>query len=115
MPPRDRCCPGRSARAGAAGVDLGPGLGDGQHDQLAQLFAEGVSFADPDSPWLRPTNENTNGMLRQYSPKKTDLRTYSAYSAYSAADLAAAEDRLNHRPRKRHDWRSPAEIFASAL
>lgn len=80
-----------------------------QHDQLAPLFADGIYFAFPGSPWLRPTNENTNGLLRQYFPKKTDLRTFTA------VDLAAVEDRLNHRPRKRHGWVTPAEVFATAL
>jgi IS30 family transposase len=48
-------------------------------------------------------------LLREYFPKKTDFRTFTT------TDLAAAEDRLNHRPRKRHGWRTPAEVFAAAL
>jgi transposase, IS30 family len=80
-----------------------------QHDLLAEHFTEGVYFAYPASPWQRPTNENTNGLLRQYFPKRTDLRIFVPH------DLAAAEHRLNHRPRKRHGWRTPAEIFAAAL
>jgi IS30 family transposase len=80
-----------------------------QHTHLAPLFAEGVYFAHPGSPWMRPTNENTNGLLRQYFPKKTDLRRFSA------ADLVMVQDRLNHRPRKRHGWDTPAEVFTRAL
>ena len=48
------------------------------HDTLASLFAEGIFFAHPASPWQRGSNENTNGLLRQYFPKKTDLRAYGA-------------------------------------
>jgi IS30 family transposase len=76
------------------------------HDQLAELFAEGIFLAHPGSPWLRGTNENTNGLLRQYFPKGSDLR------AYSLADLREVEHRLNERPRSglagaaRHErWR----------
>jgi hypothetical protein len=72
-----------------------------QHDQLAPLFTEGVYCAHPGSPWLRPTNENTNGLLCQYLPKKTGLRSFTA------ADLITVQDRLNHRPRKRHGWGHP--------
>jgi IS30 family transposase len=80
-----------------------------QHAHLEPLFAEGVYFAHPGSPWMRPTNENTNGLLRQYFPKKTDLRQFSA------ADLVLVQDRLNRRPRKRHGWDTPVEVFARSL
>jgi len=64
------------------------------HDKIALLFGEGVFFADPGSPWMRGTNENTNGLVRQYLRKGTDLRTHTA------ADLAMFEHKLNTRPRK---------------
>ena len=78
------------------------------HDRIAPLFSEGVFFADPGSPWMRGTNENTNGLLRQYLPKGTNL------DVYDAADLAAVEAKLNGRPRKRLRYRTPAEVFAGA-
>ncbi|MGI5129887.1 IS30 family transposase [Pseudonocardia sp. CA-107938] len=80
-----------------------------EHHLLAAVFGEGIYFAHPASPWLRGSNENTNGLLRQYFPKKTDLRQFTA------DDLRHVEHRLNHRPRKMHGWRTPADVYAAEL
>lgn len=79
------------------------------HAQLTLDTGTRVFFADPHSPWQRPTNENTNGLLRQYFPKGTDL------SRWSAEDLEAVALALNNRPRKALGWRTPAEVFAEQL
>lgn len=59
------------------------------HDLVADLFRDGVFFAHAGKPWQRPTNENSNGLLRQYFPKGADLR------AYTAEDLRRVDERLN--------------------
>jgi IS30 family transposase len=64
-----------------------------------------VYFCDPQNPWQRGSNENTNGLLRQYFPKGIDL------SPYSQAQLNAVARRLNERPRKTLNYESPAERF----
>ncbi len=79
------------------------------HHLLEEYFADGIFFAPPASPWLRGTNENTNGLLRQYFPKGSDLR------AFTLADLRAVEQRINSRPRKRLAWRSPARVMEAEL
>ena len=79
------------------------------HAQFALDTGTKVFFADPHSPWQRPTNENTNGLLRQYFPKGADL------SRWSAEDLEAVALALNNRPRKVLGWKTPAEVFAEQL
>jgi IS30 family transposase len=79
------------------------------HAQFALETGTKVFFADPHSPWQRPTNENTNGLLRQYFPKGTDL------SRWSAEDLEAVALAINNRPRKILGWKTPAEVFEEQL
>lgn len=80
-----------------------------QHVQLKIDAGVAVYFCDPHSPWQRPSNENTNGLLRQYFPKGTDL------SRWSAEDIAAVAVTLNQRPRKVLGWRTPAEVYQEQL
>lgn len=79
------------------------------HAQLTIETGLPVYFADPHAPWQRATNENTNGLLRQYFPKGTDL------SRWSADELAAIASVLNSRPRKTLDWKTPAEALDDYL
>lgn len=76
------------------------------HKLLAKQLHIDVFFCDPHSPWQRGTNENTNGLLRQYMPKGIDL------SQFSHQELLAIEHSLNNRPRKVLGFRTPAEVFA---
>lgn len=87
--------------------DRGKELADHKHLTLATDLK--VYFCDPNSPWQRGTNENTNRLLRQYFPKGTDL------SVHSQAKLDAVARELNERPRKTLNYHSPAEKFAQCV
>jgi IS30 family transposase len=80
-----------------------------QHARLNIDVGVKVYFCDPQSPWQRGTNENTNGLLRQYFPKGTDL------SAHSPDAIAAVAATLNARPRKALNWKTPAEALDECL
>lgn len=77
-----------------------------EHERLAHRLAIRVFFADPHAPWQRGSNENTNGLLRQYLPKGTDV------SGYTQRELNASAHRLNTRPRKWLDFATPLEVYA---
>ena len=79
------------------------------HVRIAEATGLDIYFCDPHSPWQRGTNENTNGLLRQYFPKGTDLSRWGP----GYLDKVAAE--LNNRPRKRLHWRTPAEALDKLL
>lgn len=76
-----------------------------QHERLTRQSNVQVYFCDPQSPWQRGTNENTNGLLRQYFPKGTDFRQVSGW------DIRRAMQRLNMRPRKTLGWQTPLEVW----
>jgi IS30 family transposase len=80
-----------------------------EHKQLTERTGVAIFFADPHSPWQRGSNENTNGLLRQYLPKGTDL------SGYTQEELNAIAAKLNNRPRKIHGFRSPLQVYNELL
>jgi HTH-like domain len=80
-----------------------------EHRAFSMATDMDVYFADPGAPWQRGSNENTNGVLRQYFPRGADL------SQHSAQELRAVADELNGRPRKTLDWDTPAERLAALL
>jgi transposase, IS30 family len=81
------------------------GLEMAEHKILTEETGVKVYFADPSSPWQRGTNENTNGLIRQYFPKKTD------FSKVTVEEIKFAQNQLNERPRKVLDWESPKKEF----
>jgi IS30 family transposase len=80
-----------------------------QHADLRIDTGLEIYFCDPQSPWQRGSNENTNGLLRQYFPKGTDL------SRHTADELEAVAHAMNARPRKTLDWKTPAEVLDQFL
>jgi len=85
------------------------GIEMAQHVQLRLDTGLQIYFCDPRSPWQRATNENTNGLLRQYFPRGTNL------ARHGAEELVAVATALNGRPRKTLAWRTPAEVLAEHL
>lgn len=79
------------------------------HAKITEATGLDIYFCDPHSPWQRPSNENTNGLLRQYFPKGTDL------SVHGSGILEVVAIELNNRPRQRLNWRTPAEALDQLL
>lgn len=76
-----------------------------QHEKIKKELCAMVYFADPYSSWQRGTNENTNGLIRQYLPKQTD------FSKVTEKEIQAIEEEINNRPRKRLKFKTPNEVF----
>ena len=107
---RDACRPRSRLARGTAGLaHLGPGPEMGKWKQVSVDADIDIFFCDPHAPWQRATNENTNGLLRQYFPKSSDL------SAHSADDLDWVAAELNDRPRKRLGFKKPIEQMGPLL
>ena len=85
------------------------GLEMAEHKILTEETGVKVYFADPSSPWQRGTNENTNGLIRQYFPKKTD------FSKITLEEIKFAQNQLNERPRKVLGWETPKKAFKRLL
>ena len=79
------------------------------HPELARRLKIDIWFCDPHAPWQRGSNENTNGLLRQFFPKGTDLSTISQTELNDVARL------MNQRPRKTLGWKTPEEAMAEEL
>lgn len=89
-------------------ITLDRGLEFAQHSKITEALPQAqFYFAHPHAPWERGTNENTNGLLRQYVPKETYKRPFSREL------LASFTYKINHRPRKCLNWRTPSEVFES--
>jgi transposase, IS30 family len=80
-----------------------------RHHEITMATGMPIYFCDPHSPWQRGSNENTNGLLREYFPKSTD----PSFHGPGILENVAAE--LNRRPRKRHGYRTPAEVLAELV
>ena len=80
-----------------------------EHRAFTMATDKAVYFADPGAPWQRGSNENTNGLLRQYFPRGADL------SQHTAQELRAVANELNSRPRKTLGWDTPAERLSALL
>jgi hypothetical protein len=110
---RGRRRPGRSRAAIAAPVgpfpDLGPGPRDGRAPPVHRGHGIRVYFCDPKSPWQRGSNENTNGLLRQYLPRRRDFRTLTQ------DDFDAIALELNERPRQTLGFKTPSQAFAEVM
>ena len=79
------------------------------HELFSDLTKMKVYFAKPYSPWEKGTNENTNGLIRWYFPKKTDFDTITNQ------EIEFVEKALNNRPRKRLGWKTPLEAFNESV
>ena len=80
-----------------------------KHAEITRRSGVAIYFYDPHSPWQRDSNENINGLIRQYLPKSTDL------SVHSQEDLDAIALQLNLRPRKRFDFKCPIEVMSEVM
>src|SRR5262249_32631166 len=90
-------------------ITLDNGKEFAEHRRLTQTVGLDVDFALPYRSWQRGSNENTNGLLRQYFPKGTD------FARISHQEVAHVERQLNGRPRSRHDYRTPAEVLYTRI